>query len=1297
MTSEPSPPGRQPATIVAFTSHTGGIGRTGVVANLAWILSVAGQRVLVLDSGTEAPHVHEYLRPFHAETPPADQLLGDELIGMLAPAPNAELPARVLGHPNASQLAARRYQVRGFGRIDVVTTDLTVPVGPLSLTQDGSGDGVGLREQIRSTDYDYVLIDGPTDVSDAVVTRLALLCDVVAVCFTPQRSSTVRAAKLAQHIRDAVRVGPSIIGVPLQFDLQDRDRAQQTRTVIQDAFAELAFCAGAPSEPDVPAVMVEIPYQPHDALFDEALAPLLDEPGRENTLSLAYQRLASLVTQGIVDQLPAIPTKLRLQYRIALGLEPEDAQPKAYLLYASEDRVWADWVRVQMERGGVRVARLPQDDEWCDGAGCPNVVVVVSPQLAGSPAGRRAIDLARQTAQDSTDAAPFDLVVIAVSDELAPASLAEAPHIVLAGCAELQARTRLLSHFVLVERPTVGQAPMVFFPGGPGATGSMSNLAPRNLEFVGRDEELEAMRDNFVVAGGVCTWTLTGVAGIGKSEIAKEYAHRFAFDYDLAWWVPAGSRDSARASLAELGNRMELPAIDGVERAVFDMLAAGQLYSRWLLIYDNADEDDTLAGLVPTEGNGHVIVTGRLSTPAPAAEGSQVGPLCRDDCVAMLRSGVEDLATEDAEKAAALVEYLPLSIALATAWMRENAALLRHQGESGERAAAWAAVEFGTRMEQLAQSAQLPGYLRVPVPASMVGTLAVVVKTLQADESGRLALRLAQHCAFLAADGVSVRLLRSPRMLAALISTAADRDALTWDPLELDRVMWTGTRFGLFEVGWERPASLRMHRLVQALVRQLMTADERRACHAEVLQGLAAFAPTDAEGKCEQDLFDFAELQKHLVPSDAAASAEFEVRRWLVDQIAYVYSAGGPDAWQFAVELGDSVLVEWSPTTDSERRLRMRLEFRLSNLYRALGQPADALLAKEESLLQEQRRVLGPTHPRVLKTARGRAAELRSLGRFADARAEERATWLGFCAVLGENHPDTLRAANNLALSLFLAGDTPAALRMDEQNRARRLSLYGPDHPDVWWSACNVGTYLCDLGRHEEALKVLGDSLSHVVSLRSSRGSDELRINELRIQRNRAIALRRSGESLSAFERAATASSSAVLNDETLHRYQALLGSEHSTTRACKLSYALDQHQIGHTDTAVELAEDCLQGYVRSSLDHPFTALCRTNLAVFLRAAGDVEQALEYGRQGQDELCDWLGEQHPWALAARINHARILAELDQMQGAIGLLQSVHDDCREFLVRDHPYTVVVANNLASEVNQWKDVGVDVPVS
>jgi Mrp family chromosome partitioning ATPase len=50
--------------VVTFYSYKGGTGRSMALANVAWILASAGNRVLAIDWDLEAPGLHRYFHPF---------------------------------------------------------------------------------------------------------------------------------------------------------------------------------------------------------------------------------------------------------------------------------------------------------------------------------------------------------------------------------------------------------------------------------------------------------------------------------------------------------------------------------------------------------------------------------------------------------------------------------------------------------------------------------------------------------------------------------------------------------------------------------------------------------------------------------------------------------------------------------------------------------------------------------------------------------------------------------------------------------------------------------------------------------------------------------------------------------------------------------------------------------------------------------------------------------------------------------------------------------------------------------
>ena len=1225
--------------VVAFTSP-GGTGRTATLVNVACVLAAADKRVLILDRGAETPRVHDYLWQFQADLVPPSRLLDDDLV-------------LTLFGPTAGRdgLTARQYQLpMDSGDIDVIAFAGSSPQPYL-----GDGQDAALRNRVSTAGYDCVLIDVAASATSMMAKRLAYLCDALVVCFHAQSSDVLKAAALAGAIAELTPFRLEILAATLQFDDQDPGPASRTRDRIRTAFTGVATSMVSTS-------VIEIPYRPVGVVFDQAVEVLYDKP--HAPVPLAYARIAQRITAGEVDRMHPVPPRARDSYRYSLGVGSLSAQPRIFLAYAAEDRLWADWMQSLLQSGGAEVARLPVNDSWLDSPVRPAVLVVGSPRLARSPTGRHAIELTERLAGAPDLAARLDLLVVQLPDCTVGAPFDELPRISLLDCDETLARRRLLRHFVLFDRlETRTREYPVYFPGTAATPHSRSNLPPRNGRFVGRSAVLEDLRDRFLNPEELVVRTLTGLPGTGKSQIALEYAHRFTAGYDLQWWVSAQDEQSVRASLTALADELRLPSTPDRPRAALEALQAHPRFRRWLLVYDNVSGLDTLAELLPPGDAGHVILTTR----EPSPDGTTIGALDTDDSVELLTELVPDLAADPAALVAAQMGQLPLALRFAAAWMSESATLMHQSVSTRAAAAEWAATEFQTRAELLADEQD---------GSPQAAALAVILRTLAESDLGRVAIRLAQMCSWLSPDAVALRLLRSQPMVRALAAAADDPETLVLDPLELDRVLRCGQRYGLFEMNWERPAKLTMHRVVQALLVETMVPDEYDERRREVLYALAAFAPTDRESEAPQDVADFIELQRHIESSGAVCSQDVGVRRWLVDQVNYLMRTSSPATWDYAIDLGDRVLAGWHPTSPAELSLRMRLEFQLVALHRQRNDDVAALSERVDDLLERQQRLLGPTHPRTLRTWRGNGANLRGRGLFADACAAEQRTFHGFREWLGDHHPDTRRAANNLAWSYFLAGDVSSALALERENYGIRMALFGPDHLDVCWSACNLGVYLRELGRYQEAVKIFDEAIARVRELRLDVGHPD----EWRLRWHRAIAYRSAGDPSKALEE----------NAENLRRFQNLFGPHDGRTVRCKLSFAIDYHCTGDSATAVSFAEESLAGYRRSDSGYPHASLHLLNLAVFRRGLGETAQAVTTSAQAVNELVDWLGTDHPWTLAARINHSHAIALSGDPDRGQERLRSTHADCLDFLASGHPYTRRAAANLRSGIADWEDL-------
>ncbi|MEV6816004.1 FxSxx-COOH system tetratricopeptide repeat protein [Micromonospora sp. NPDC051296] len=1231
-------------TIVSFVSPTSGTGRSSAVANIAWILASNGKRVLAIDWCTKNPRVYDYLRSFRVDAVAAAGVLGAELAALISPHPDppAHRAAAVIAPSAPEQGILYRYAIPGssFG-FAMVGVSLEVAGLP-------EVDPVRARQLLQHTSFDYVLIDTPVDLTLPGISYTAMLSDVAVVSIPPRRPAMQQAADLAAQLQQQAIGGIRLLAAPTLRDLS-QPWYGQARDSARKAFAKLLDEAvGGSSSVEI----VEVPDPAYDT-YDDVLAVLADTPGEQTSLLTAYEQMASWISGGAVARAAEVPERIRRRYRRGVLLDRAETADEIHVLYEPADRPYADWIGGQLRRANAQVQPHAVRGKAAPTFGADaTVLAILSPRVL------RAVGAG--LAASGTDHEMFGVL----TSGPAPEQLDPSRVIDLREVDAARAQPVLLSRLGLIAptQPTGDPRTAPRYPADADRR-LRTNLPPRNDSFVGRGEYLERLRDQLTGGGGPVT--LAGGAGVGKSEIAREFAHRFAYDYDVVWWIPAQDRETVQTALGELAKEMNVvDSVGAAEAAVAALSAPRGAITRWLLVYDNADDAEVLAGLLPRAGAGHILFTSRddgsSNLPAPM----EVAAFSGDESVAMLRRML-GISAQDARAIATAVDHLPLALRLATAWIRERTRVLEREGVPNLEAVSRCVAEL---LDWLRQPAEEPAER---IPGSRTSTVARVLEntlaTLRDTEFGALAIRVAELSAFLSPEGIGLPLLRSVPMLTQLAAAAdVDAEELLLDAGEIDLVLTVGARFALFDIDWGRGAALRMHRAIQVLIRESIPEPQRRERHRQVLYGLAGYAPTDPEADDRRYLPVFDELQRHLVPSGALTADEMPVRHWVVKQVRYLFYFGDSDAWQSAVRLAQQTCDRWTAGGDFDQ-LTMRLFVQTANLHRMLGKPQDALHL-DERVLSEQRRRYGLRHFRTLIAGRGRGGDLRGLGRFEDALVEDQATLAGYQEVLGDDHPNTRMAINNLAISFQLTGDAREALRLAHQLFDRWMALFGPDEPATWRASCLVGTLEREAGEYELSLATLRETLERVHELRSASHLDELSVN-----RSLAVTERRLGLTLAAKKRSI----------ETYRGYRERFGEDHPLTRASLLSMAVDYYRAGDAGAAVEHAMRCLRGYERTlEAGHPFTAVCSVNLGLCHRGVGEFDHAVRDGERGMRTLRNRLGDAHPWTLTAATAQAGHLAARGDLADALRIQQETHRTCERFLGRRHPCTIDSAANLAA---------------
>ncbi|WP_329254793.1 FxSxx-COOH system tetratricopeptide repeat protein [Actinoallomurus sp. NBC_01490] len=774
-------------------------------------------------------------------------------------------------------------------------------------------------------------------------------------------------------------------------------------------------------------------------------------------------------------------------------------------------------------------------------------------------------------------------------------------------------------------------------------------VPPRNAHFIGREELLARLRESITTGvTAILPVTLHGLGGIGKTQLALEYAYRYLADYDLVWWIPSDQPFLVRSSLASLATHLGLPHANttGVEeaaRAVLDALRRGDPYSRWLLIFDNAWGPEGLYDVIP-DGPGHVLITSRDARWTDVANTVNIDVLTRRESVEFLSARTARVITEPAaDRLAEELGDLPLALEQAAAFQVET-------GTAADEYLALLREHTGEHLDEV-------GSAEYPTSVSAAWTLSI--EKLREDQPE--AVELLRCCALFGADPIPRAIFRRP----ARGDITPPLTLLVDDPLKLARAIRALSYYALARVDHARN-TIQLHRLVQAVVREEMTGAERQRMRSDarlLLAGYASGDPADPE-----TWNTYSSALAHVEPLGVEESTDPAVREFALDVIRYLHLSGAYDVARSMVE---RLIAAWSTEPD-EDGLDIALAHQLfGDILRALGD-YQAAYDVDTATLARLESTVGREHEATLRSMVSIATDMRGRGEFAAARIRDEEALFHCERLYGTDDPETCRVLNKLALDFALSSDFQGAKALHERAYQASLSL-PPGGETLLLSTrsdlaratrlCGDYSEACDVGEVAYAQSVGKLGPEHPWTLRTAI--------------DLSTALRRSGDFGASLDRARDVHARIVRR----------LGTDHPDALAAATCLAMSLRVAGELDAALDLTADTARRATNVyGADHPYTLGHTGNLALLHRLSGDAREGGRLNESVLAALDATLGRDHHFSLTVAANLAGDLAALGDVAAAARLGREILPRLRTLLGETHPMTLACAANLSADLTE-----------
>jgi len=587
----------------------------------------------------------------------------------------------------------------------------------------------------------------------------------------------------------------------------------------------------------------------------------------------------------------------------------------------------------------------------------------------------------------------------------------------------------------------------------------------QNPFFTGREAQLKRLKQ-FLEENGTVAVTqpvsISGLGGIGKTQLALEYAHKSYRDmYRAVFWVDAAEESTLQAGYDYLAHMLALPErneqkLDRRIQAVKRWLE-GQ--TNWLLILDNADDLQLARSFLPVKHHGHILLTTRTQIVGTIARQIEIEKmesaegllfLLKRARIVQLEADIATLAADVRDVALELVTLLgglPLALDQAGAYIEEAGVSVADYLQRYQKA-----------RHSLLQRRGLAKSKYGDHPDSVAAT--VELSVMKACERQPMAADILHFCSFLQPDAIPDEVLQQD-------------DGLQIDEDSFNEAVVALRCYSLIKRNVQKK-TLSMHRLVQAILIDTMSPALRVQWRKRIILTLNKVFP-------EVKFKEWSRCRR-LLPHALIAATWTETELTSMLDTAELFLKAGiylRERGQYAE--AEPLLVRALSIREqqlgTEHLDTVASLHSLAVLYRWQGkyEQAETLYLQALSIYEQR---LGPEHPGTASVLNDLAALYVRVGKYEQAESLYQRVLTVREQHLGAEHLDTAESLHNLAELYRRQGKCEQTEPLYLRALTIRKKLLGDNHPDIASVLHDLARLYDDQGKYEQAEALFQSALN---------------------------------------------------------------------------------------------------------------------------------------------------------------------------------------------------------------------------